>query len=714
MDEHRRVALIVAVDSYEHHELNQLAAASADADALADVLGRPDLGGFEVRVVRNETAAVVLGEIEEFLGERRPSDLALLHFSGHGLKDAAGELHLAARNTSPNRLVSTAIDATRVNQLIRTSRAGSVVLFLDCCYGGAFERGMVARAAGTVEVQGTFDQKSLGSGRGRVVITASSAVQYAFEGRDLTEGGSIEPSVFTGAIVDGIRDGLADRDGDGYVGLAELYDYVYERVRSRTPHQTPSKWEYGLQGELLIARSPRRVVRAAQLPPELVEIMRHPYSAARLGAITELTRLVDGDDLGLATAAVTALGVMSEDDSRVVSAEAVAVLRSRAPALSVESFDLGVLTVGGPAVERRSQLTGPPLVEAAEVVCATPRLQARLDRRTLVIRVDPSEPGPLDTTVSVRSPLGVQLLYVRGRVVASPAQRHSTPTPQPPLQQRPQYPPTKSLQPPQGGYPPAGPTAQQPPAAFPTPPAQQERRPFSEPPAQSPPNVQPARPKTTTPGTGRRLRVQPQDRAGWMAPPATRTAFWLGLAVLGGVLTAVSTLLPVRTGSSYSLWQHGQWAITAVLQLVAAATTTLLVPSASRWLGVGAALWGVAVQWLTLVSEISDAGDEGHAISAGPWTLAIGSSVTLVAVVVLLVRRDRYIPRRPVRWKDRSSLWRQGAGSVALLGSLVLITALEASYLVLFVPLLLALFVMLWTGRSATPERTAKRGSAAF
>ena len=199
-----------------------------------------------------------------------------------------------------------------------------------------------------------------------------------------------------------------------------------------------------------------------------------------------------------------------------------------------------------------------------------------------------------------------------------------------------------------------------------------------------------------------------------MAPPATRTAFWLGLAVLGGVLTAVSTLLPVRTGSSYSLWQHGQWAITAVLQLVAAATTTLLVPSASRWLGVGAALWGVAVQWLTLVSEISDAGDEGHAISAGPWTLAIGSSVTLVAVVVLLVRRDRYIPRRPVRWKDRSSLWRQGAGSVALVGSLVLITALEASYLVLFVPLLLALFVMLWTGRSATPERTANRGSAAL
>ena len=75
------------------------------------------------------------------LTERQPADLVLLHFSCHGLKDDAGELYLAATNTVPNRLASTAVDSVLVNRLMRRSRARRVVLLLDCCYGGAFERG---------------------------------------------------------------------------------------------------------------------------------------------------------------------------------------------------------------------------------------------------------------------------------------------------------------------------------------------------------------------------------------------------------------------------------------------------------------------------------------------------------------------------------------------------------------------------------------------
>ena len=45
--------------------------------------------------------------------------------------------------------------ATLINLLMRRSRARSIVLFLDCCYGGAFERGMTARAGGNVAVRDT-------------------------------------------------------------------------------------------------------------------------------------------------------------------------------------------------------------------------------------------------------------------------------------------------------------------------------------------------------------------------------------------------------------------------------------------------------------------------------------------------------------------------------------------------------------------------------
>ena len=49
-----RRALIVANDTYDHAELRQLRAPAADAEALADVLGDPEIGGFTVAVVHNE------------------------------------------------------------------------------------------------------------------------------------------------------------------------------------------------------------------------------------------------------------------------------------------------------------------------------------------------------------------------------------------------------------------------------------------------------------------------------------------------------------------------------------------------------------------------------------------------------------------------------------------------------------------------------------
>lgn len=97
----RRMALIFAVDVYDHPDLQRLSAPVADADALAGTLGDPKLGGFDVRTSHNATSAETAEILEDFLMECRPGDLALLHFSCHGLKDESGGLYLAARNTIP-------------------------------------------------------------------------------------------------------------------------------------------------------------------------------------------------------------------------------------------------------------------------------------------------------------------------------------------------------------------------------------------------------------------------------------------------------------------------------------------------------------------------------------------------------------------------------------------------------------------------------------
>ena len=68
------------------------------------------------------------------------------------------------------------------------------MLLLDCCFSGSVPFGARPRAADTVDAQHQLE------GRGRAVITASNAMEYAYEGDQLTGRG--QPSVFTEAVVE--------------------------------------------------------------------------------------------------------------------------------------------------------------------------------------------------------------------------------------------------------------------------------------------------------------------------------------------------------------------------------------------------------------------------------------------------------------------------------------------------------------------------------
>ena len=314
----RRTALIVASDEFEHPGLNRLQAPMADAEALAAVLGDPEIGGFEVQVVHNAPSHAVQGSIEDLFAEGRPDDLLLLHFSGHGLKSDSGELFLAATNTRPDRLASTSVSADFVQRCMRGSRARSIVLFLDCCYGGAFGEGVAVRAAGPANVLDSFPAGKLGGGRGRAVISASSAMEYAFEGSALATDDQKQPSVFTAAVVEGLRTGAADRDEDGLVSLSELYDYVFDQVRAHNPNQTPSR-DIELQGELYVARSRRRRVRAVPLPPDLGAAVQDANMYTRLGAVGELRARLASPDPGVALGALHALQDVARSDTSYVA-----------------------------------------------------------------------------------------------------------------------------------------------------------------------------------------------------------------------------------------------------------------------------------------------------------------------------------------------------------------------------------------------------------
>jgi hypothetical protein len=351
-----RFALFVSSSSYADGGLAQLPSAARDAVELGELFSDPQVGPFMVTTLESPTAQEMRLALEDLFVDATPEDLVVLYLSGHGLKDMQGNLYFAAHDTRANRLRSTAVAADLLCSLLNSSRAEGAIVFLDCCYGGAFARGMVARAAGDPDVGDAF--ASLGGGaRARAVITASSAIEYAFEGEQLADA-HVEPSVFAAAMRDGIVGGDADQDGDGWVGLNELFDYIGQRIRRLGKPQTPHLWTFGTSGDLRLARSPRGPrASVAALPAEIRDLLVSPISAARLGAVSDLQQRAESEDLSMARAAISALNQLAEDDSLRVRSAATAALGACTPQLLPPRPSV---TAGGTQTVRVT-MTGPPV-----------------------------------------------------------------------------------------------------------------------------------------------------------------------------------------------------------------------------------------------------------------------------------------------------------------------------------------------------------------
>ena len=265
----RKFALIIGNSLYQDLRLAQLVTPQEDVNDLAAILRAPDIGGFdEVKTLVNETDANIRLSLEDFFADKMPDDLLVIYFSGHGVRDEQGLLYLAVNNTRANRLRATAIPSEFITKEMDRSRSKRQVLILDCCHSGAFAQGSKAVTGESAGTGPAFE----GLGYGRVILTATDATQYAWEGDKVI--GQADRSVFTHYLIEGLRTGEADTNHDGAITLDEIYDYVYERVVEATPRQTPGKWSYKQQGDIVIAHNPHPTTKTAAPSSEVLDTAR--------------------------------------------------------------------------------------------------------------------------------------------------------------------------------------------------------------------------------------------------------------------------------------------------------------------------------------------------------------------------------------------------------------------------------------------------------
>ncbi|NEO56290.1 MAG: caspase family protein [Okeania sp. SIO3B5] len=143
-----KIALLVGVSEYLP-EFPVLPSAVKDVEAMKEVLGNSKMGGFdEIKVLKNSNRQKIEEAIYDLFADWNKDDVLVFYFSGHGVLSRKGNLFLATPQTRKGQrgiVTPTAVGASFLQSEMNDSFSERLVVILDCCYSGAFTKGMIAK-----------------------------------------------------------------------------------------------------------------------------------------------------------------------------------------------------------------------------------------------------------------------------------------------------------------------------------------------------------------------------------------------------------------------------------------------------------------------------------------------------------------------------------------------------------------------------------------
>jgi hypothetical protein len=220
----KKVALLIGVSECGDY-ISPYPEAANNVAAMERVLQNPNLGAFDsVETLINPDLQTLQKAIEKVFARCGLNDLALLFFSGHGIIDTEGHLYFTTSITARDDFRKTAVPASLVKEQLNINEAERQLVVLDCCYVGA---------EGCETIGTGVDIKQELGGRGRTILTSSTATQTSFES------GRSNLSPYTQYLLEGIETGAADQDGAGLIYVREWHNYAKGKVLEIQPQREP-------------------------------------------------------------------------------------------------------------------------------------------------------------------------------------------------------------------------------------------------------------------------------------------------------------------------------------------------------------------------------------------------------------------------------------------------------------------------------------------
>lgn len=212
--------LFIGIDRYASPSVNELTCARRDAVAL-DALFTDNLGGTSVLLTDAEATRARIETEFTALASCDPDDVVVIAFSGHG-----SETHeLATHDTDPADLPNTAIPLDLVQEWFTHIPAKRLVFFLDCCFSGGFGAKVLHVDAKPRDMRSTDAKLDQLAGHGRLVFTASSATEPAYEHARFGHG------FLTFYLIEALK-GAEETLSGGKISLYRLLDHVTARVKA--------------------------------------------------------------------------------------------------------------------------------------------------------------------------------------------------------------------------------------------------------------------------------------------------------------------------------------------------------------------------------------------------------------------------------------------------------------------------------------------------
>jgi uncharacterized caspase-like protein len=242
-------ALIIGINYDTNLLINNLNWCEDDADSMYSSLTSENNGwnAAEITLLLGPAAtkAGIENALNSILAQAGENDLVLVYFSGHGvaLVDLSGDEEdgydeaIVPVDCVPSNSATFLTD-DELGTLFQTSRTQKGVFILDSCYSGGLINKPVSMSSLTPKSLDNLSPRGSG-GSGDLDVLIFPVMTAASQNEESWEDSSLKHGIFTYFLIEGLTGRRADKNGDGFITVRELFHYAENHTEFYIPIQHP-------------------------------------------------------------------------------------------------------------------------------------------------------------------------------------------------------------------------------------------------------------------------------------------------------------------------------------------------------------------------------------------------------------------------------------------------------------------------------------------